>query len=162
MTMKDLIAKYPKIFEDYEGNPGRCNWECPDGWLLVIDDMCELIQWYVDHYNIWKPNPEYIPGSNYDHKDITTWDNIASRPIQVKCTQIKEKFGGLRFYCNNEDDYVSGLIAYATHLCHNRCENCGSTEELGQTEGWISIICSKCADTNKRKWNSRRDTTPKK
>jgi len=26
ITTEEIIAKYPKIFEDYQGNPGRVNW----------------------------------------------------------------------------------------------------------------------------------------
>jgi len=34
ITTEELIKKYPKIFEPYEGNPGNVNWGgVPNGWL---------------------------------------------------------------------------------------------------------------------------------
>ena len=38
MEIDELIAKYPKIFQDYHGNPGQCNWRgLPDGWIKNVD-----------------------------------------------------------------------------------------------------------------------------
>jgi hypothetical protein len=130
MTTEELIVKYPKIFQDYEGNPGRVNWYgVPDGWLPVIDKLCGSIQSYIDNVS------RYIDGKRV-------------KPKQVTCTQMKEKFGGLRFYADNTDEIVEGMISMAEYICDNKCQDCGSEEDLGLTSGWISVLCRNCAIAN--------------
>jgi hypothetical protein len=126
ISTKELIAKYPKIFEDYEGNPGRVNWYgVPDGWLSIIDKLCGAMQNYIDH------TTRYTNGG-----PIT--------PEQVTCVQMKEKFGRLCFYTNGHDDVIEGMITMAEYLCDNTCDECGSEEDLGVTSGWINVKCRKC------------------
>lgn len=126
MTTEELIAKYPKIFVDYEGNPGQCNWlDLPKGWVSIVDDLCGSMQQYIDNYVMYTKDGQF-------------------RPQQVTCVQMKEKFGGLRFYTNGHDDHIGGMIALAEYLCHNTCQQCGSREDLGVTSGWISVLCRTC------------------
>lgn len=139
-TLEELIAKYPKIFKDYEGNPGRVNWMgISKGWVPIVADLCECIQNYVDHHVSY------------------TKEGGEARPPQVECLQLKEKFGGLRFYTNGHDDVVDGMIKYAEHLCDNTCESCGTREDLGLTKGWIAVLCRKCSDKAEAKWESFED-----
>lgn len=150
ITIEELIAKYPKIFKDYEGNPGRVNWSgVPKGWLPIIDDLCGAMQDYIDTTTRFKDNPDYVPGSTYDQNDITTHKTINYRIPQVTCTQMKEKFGGLRFYTNGGDKITEGMISMAEYLCDNTCEVCGTREELGHTTGWITVCCKTCHDSGK-------------
>lgn len=126
MTTEDIINKYPKIFQSYEGNPDNVNWYgVPDGWLPIIDKLCGAIQDYIDN------TKRYIDG------ELKT-------PTQVVCTQMKEKFGGLRFYIEGGDDFVEGMINMAEFMCDNTCDECGSEEDLGVTKGWISVKCRTC------------------
>jgi len=130
ITTEKIIAKYPKIFEDYQGNPGRVNWHgVPEGWLPIIDKLCDCMQWYIDHHVKHTKEGQY-------------------KPAQVTCSQMKEKFGGLRFYENGADKTVDGMIHYAEYLADNTCQDCGSREDIGRTSGWISTICRTCAIGN--------------
>jgi hypothetical protein len=126
ITTEQLIQKYPKIFEDYEGNPARVNWYgVPDGWLSIIDKLCGCIQDYIDNTTRYTADgPKKLE--------------------QVTCAQMKEKFGGLRFYTNGNNDEVEGMIRMAEYMCDHTCQDCGSTEELGETSGWVSVICRSC------------------
>ena len=68
----------------------------------------------------------------------------SDRYPQVIATQVKEKFGGLRFYergCN--EDYQA--ISFAESLSYHICEKCGSMKDVGRTNGWIYTRCKKCA-----------------
>lgn len=127
MTLKELIQKYPKIFESYEGNPYGVNWEAPEAWLPVIDDMCGAIQSYIDNVVWYKDGEEF-------------------RPQQVKCVQMKEKWGKLRFYTRGADKTVEGMISMTTYICRQMCESCGTRENIGITDGWVSICCKPCYD----------------
>jgi hypothetical protein len=130
ITTEELIAKYPKIFQQYEGNPGMVNWYgVPDGWLSIIDKLCGSIQSYIDNVS------RYIDGKQV-------------KPKQVTCIQMKEKFGGLRFYADNTDEVVEGMISMAEYMCDYTCQECGSEENIGRTGGWITVLCQTCAGDN--------------
>jgi replicative DNA helicase Mcm len=55
----------------------------------------------------------------------------------------------LRFYINGGDDHIDGMISFAEHLSYNICEECGSTDRVKQTKGWITSLCCKCFAKNK-------------
>ena len=143
MTQEQLLQKYPKIFKPYEGNPRGVNWFIPDGWIGIVDTLCGSIQDHVDN--------------TYD------WINGEKEPKdQVRCTQMKEKFGGLRFYTDSGDDVVEGMVKMAEFLCENTCQDCGSEENIGKTTGWIYTICKSCADKRENtSWQSLEDLKTK-
>lgn len=150
MTHEELFEKYPRIFQDYEGNPGRCNWQVPEHWLPIIDDLCDLIQQHCDN-KAMVDNPDYVKGKKFDINDITTQVLIKKNREQVTCNQMKEKFGGLRFYINSGDEYVYALIRYAEHLSYRTCIGCGANKPEDDVQlkiGWIEPYCKKCRETN--------------
>lgn len=126
ITIEEIINKYPQIFENYEGNPDRVNWmDVPQGWLPIIDKLCGSIQSYIDN-------------------TVRFTKEGKVRPQQITCSQMKEKFGGLRFYTNGHDDVIEGMITMAEYMSDNTCEECGSEEDLGLTSGWITVKCRNC------------------
>lgn len=126
-----LYEKYPKIFrqKDLSMQETCMCWgiDCGDGWYMLIDELCSTLQWDTDHNN------RAESGTEGDHPQIET-------------VQVKEKYGGLRFYTNGETDKQQGAISFAEHLSFKICERCGSTDEVSQTKGWISTLCKKCMD----------------
>lgn len=146
MTTEDLIEKYPKIFEPYEGNPGYVNWfGIPPGWVKNVDILCGSIQDYIDYSCRSEPNPEFVEGEDKPRF-------IKIYPEQVRCIQLKEKFGTLRFYASGADANVNGMIKMAEYMCDNTCEKCGTNKNLGITKGWISVLCKKCSKEVSRPW----------
>jgi len=60
----------------------------------------------------------------------------------TKVTQIKEKFGGLRFYVTGTSDKNWKLIHKAEEKSYAVCEETGSEVEVGTwNDGWIRTIC---------------------
>jgi len=59
---------------------------------------------------------------------------------QVIVTQVKEKFGTLRFYYNGGDDYVAGIVAMAEAMTSVTCERCGKPGTRNDS-GYISVRC---------------------
>lgn len=123
-----LYKKYPKIFAQKNLGPRETlmcfGFECGDGWYWLIDGLCSSLQWHTDK-------------NSYP---------------QVEAIQVKEKFGGLRFYTNNIDDYLSGYIAFAETLSYKICDKCGTTNNITTTKGWIRTICKEClAEVDKTK-----------
>jgi hypothetical protein len=57
-----------------------------------------------------------------------------------RVVQIKEKFGGLRFYADNTDEYMNGLIDMAEKISIHVCEVCGNPGELRDTS-WVRTLC---------------------
>ena len=119
-----LVKKYSKIFADRHESMQKTamcwGFECDDGWYWLIDQLCSNIQSYIDD------NP---------HKKIS----------QVVATQVKEKFGGLRFYYEGGDSLIGGMVWLAESMSEHICESCGSIEHIGHTTGWIRTVCKKCA-----------------
>ena len=72
-------------------------------------------------------------------------ENISLIDPTVEAVQVKEKFGGLRFYINHGSEEVYKLIDAAEEISFTICENCGSSEGVKTTEeGWITTLCDKC------------------
>ena len=68
----------------------------------------------------------------------------------MNVTQVKEKFGGLRFYYDGGNNYIDGMVSFAEAMSYKTCEFCGTTHNVGQTnKGWIFTICKECIDTEK-------------
>ena len=116
-----LCAKYPEIFRDRNGDmrtTAMCwGFECGDGWYNIIDGLCATIQ-----------NREYNNKRN----------NIQIAPVVA--TQVKEKYGTLRFYYSGGDDYIDGAVSMAEHMSEVTCEKCGAPGKL-QSYGWAYTAC---------------------
>ena len=76
-------------------------------------------------------------------------DKLCSKlePMGVVAAQIKEKFGGLRFYINPVDkgdwDTIHNAINEAERKSYKTCENCG---QPGERKGgaWVRTLCDEC------------------
>jgi hypothetical protein len=83
------------------------------GWWPIIESLCENIQYHTDWWN---------------------------KNRQVVVEQIKEKFGGLRFYYTGGDDQISGMVRMAEECAAHSCETCGAPGTSGG-RGWIKTLC---------------------
>jgi hypothetical protein len=117
-----LVAKYPKIFADRHGNMMETcmcwGFSCGDGWYWLIDNLCSTIQSYLDS------------NKHLNHP-------------QVVASQVKEKFGTLRFYTNGACELINGMIWLAEHLSGHICEECGDIGEVQNIHGWYECRCPK-------------------
>ena len=59
---------------------------------------------------------------------------------QVVAVQVKEKFGGLRFYYQGGDDKIDGMVRMAESWAAHSCEECGAPGTSGG-KGWIKTLC---------------------
>lgn len=125
-----IFKKFPKIFKQRKlpmTQTCMC-WglECSDGWYNLIVLLCKHLQFMTDR----------------------------NKYPQVEAIQVKEKFGTLRFYHTFADskkkypaekyEYMRGMIDFAEYLSGSICEQCGSMDNVSQTEGWIITLCGKC------------------
>ena len=72
--------------------------------------------------------------------DITT--HSRKKGLDPIAMQVKEKFGGLRFYLHGADDYIFELIARAERRSLRICDVCGAGGKQLSLNGWISTRCT--------------------
>lgn len=102
--------------------------ECGDGWHMLLEQLLYSIEWHL--------NPEH----GWPRKER----------VLLRIDQIKEKFGGLRFYYMGGDEFVRGMVSFAESMSYHICEKCGSTKNVTQTSGWIKTLCEDCMEKVKQ------------
>jgi len=64
--------------------------------------------------------------------------------------QIKEKFGGLRFYIGKASNEIYGLIQEAEHKSIEICQECGEPGTSGSIKGWMATLCEEHKKVSKK------------
>jgi hypothetical protein len=107
-----LIERYPELFPQRGDEVPFNDWgfELPDSDFPLMEAMCRAL--YSNVYNA-KRNFEYSEKFKDQHperfeKDRETLEN-AVRDLPV-FAQIKTKFGQLRVYADNTNEYSDGVI----------------------------------------------------
>jgi len=146
--------------------------DCGDGWFNLLDQLCAQIQSYIDwrqdqYARAERYNQALAQALTGDKTKLTEYFTYGKTPDakthesvafeiarcqprllpllvpQVLATQVKEKFGALRFYYDGGDERVTGMVHLAEALSGATCECCGSpAERRGQT--WLSTLCDSC------------------
>ena len=126
-----LVEKYPKIFGEVGMSPQEScmafGIAVGDGWYWLIGQLCKVLQFNTDN----------------------------NKQPQVVAAQVKEKFGGLRFYISSGTDEQFAAIHFAESMSYGICEICGTTDNVGQTEGWIKTLCEKCKNKGVNKMSEK-------
>lgn len=113
-----LCKKYPEIFKDRHGD-------------MKQTAMC----WGFDHNDGW-------------YKII---DELCANIMKVcgdtvpVATQVKEKYGTLRFYIDSGNEAVFDAIAKAEDKSSRTCEICGESGKLRSKGHWVKTLCEKDA-----------------
>ena len=137
---KLLCEKYPKMMVNRNKSmieTCMCwGFECGDGWFNILDQLMSNIQHHID----WKEKQR-----SWAIRFNSTAPPEDMRPVpesipQVTLDQVKEKFGGLRFYYTGGDEHIRGLVSMAESMSEVTCEICGSPGKRGGN-GWISTRC---------------------
>ena len=118
--VEKLMTAYPQLFpKDADGKPREpdCGAWCPVGWQPMVEELCSKVAQIVDEHN-----------------------------LTFEIGQIKEKFGGLRFYYSYEGDRVdeiADLIHDAEERSFKICEVTGEAGDLcikGKGYGWMKTL----------------------
>lgn len=123
---RELCEKYPwliptnrwtgKIVEDYDYDYTELD-AMPDGWRIAFgDQMVEEL------------NQEFVKGGFVN---------------DYRITQIKEKYGGLRWYDNGNTEEGYNIINKYESLSRRICICCGKPAKY-ITFNWISPFCEDC------------------
>ena len=80
-------------------------------------------------------------------------DDIIKINPEIEVMQVKEKFGGLRFYTGGIDsdyaDKIYDLIEKADAESFKICENCGTREDVITKGDWLLTLCDNCRKERK-------------
>lgn len=114
-----LVRDFPLLFRDRHASPLQScmHWgfECGDGWEPLIRRAAEKLE-----------------------KCITEIAGLTLAPPYA--SQVKEKYGTLRFYLNCETDEMAEIVHQAEMESEKTCEECGSPGKL-RGEGWYYTAC---------------------
>ena len=140
---KEFEEKYPLLFRNKnETEPiNLFGIECRRGWEGLLNNAFTLL------YSKYKYNlGTYLYWKEKEHKEKIKESEQRLREAEEQLpivAQIKEKFGTLRFYCDNVDDYARGVIDMTEALSAEICEVCGGR---GRRVGgrWVQTLCENC------------------
>lgn len=112
MFSKRMEECFPEMFAGQYGG-----FAIGEGWWPILENLCANINSYLK------------------------WKNRESELVpQVVVEQIKEKFGGLRFYYQGGDLHIGGMVRMAEAWAEHSCETCGAPGTSGG-KGWIKTLC---------------------
>ena len=170
---KKLVKAFPLLYGDRNASmqsTAMC-WGFPgDGWFDIIWDLSSklepLIRKFIydnpnmscdgcgctkERHYAWKsrnpgkclaihadPDSEEKPPGNYFACFCDGY-----RSSHPRAAQVKEKFGGLRFYMTHGDDEIYKLVNEAEALSYKICEGCGKPAEKRDGH-WIYTSCDDC------------------
>lgn len=116
--------------------------------MMTEQEMNEFLESIGGLVNGWKTDTPPIKDAGYFSvgpgwypllKDLIT-DLIALGWDKQVC-QVKEKFGGLRFYINAASDAVHNRISEAENQSYEICEVTGQPGKLRTDIGWYTTLC---------------------
>lgn len=134
----------------FRGKPPVVASDLPDGWFPIVDALCRGIEALLE-----------------------------SEPERLEVSQIKEKFGGLRFYFSLEGaedmfldiqtdrgirtivghgdgppimEQIRSLVDAASLRSTTTCQDCGAPGVRAARGGWIATLCAVHAE----EWERRR------
>ena len=122
---RKLVEDFPILYQqrNWDMKATAMCWGFPgDGWEPLIRELSEKIEAY----------------------------NKKNQKAPVYAVQVKEKFGGLRFYVTSAPKWIWNLISEAEEKSYHICEWCGKPGKQRST-GWILTLCDACYE----KWQNR-------
>jgi hypothetical protein len=113
-----LVERWPRWFNtggDIRQTSMARGFEHEDGWFDILWRLCEDLEPRVAEFE-------------------------AAGGPKFEVTQVKEKFGGLRFYVNHKSDAIDQRIEAATEEASRTCEVCGQPGKMRQGR-CIKTLC---------------------
>lgn len=118
-----LCKDFPNLFGDRNASMKvtcMC-WGFPgDGWEKILREAAEKLEPLIVAYKQQYPGEE-----------------------APRASQVKEKFGTLRFYLSHGTDEMFKIVEEAERKSVTTCEDCGKKGKL-RKGGWLRILCSSC------------------
>lgn len=122
-----IYTDFPEFFNSVKSEPiESCHTpqylfgiECDSGWYQLLYDLFTEL--------------------NNNVKQLQS--ETSYTVVYPQMMQIKEKFGGLRFYVDSATDEQYKIISKYEHLSYHICEICGKKGKLRNVFGWYITLC---------------------
>jgi hypothetical protein len=113
----NLLESFPRLYRK-----GGMFWgfECGDGWNQIIYDLSAAVEASARREGL--------------DPDSDQWPLVQ---------QVKEKYGGLRFYLWNAIDEMGKLVEEAERRSLKTCEECGQAGRV-RDGSWVRTLCDRC------------------
>ncbi len=121
-----LIKAAPLLYRLYgtdSGWPMRWGFSCHDGWFDILLDLSRKIEAELQAMQAAGTPADALPHA----------------------LQVKEKFGGLRFYINRQSEQWTDWIKEAEAEAFKTCERCGAPGAMYERRGYLQTMCQLCA-----------------
>lgn len=148
---RQLYHEFPRLYRaasrPTSESAMRWGFMCGDGWFSIVRELSQQIEEAARLAGV-------VPDSD-------EWPCVM---------QVKEKFGGLRFYLSGGCSFELGssirrLVDAAHEHSLSTCESCGCPATLSEHEHWLRVECARCRairlETQERLTSSRSAVTPK-
>lgn len=120
-----LCKDFPNLFADRTASMRvtcMC-WGFPgDGWYGIIREAAEKLEPLIKAIRMERPDEDF-----------------------PRASQVKEKFGTMRFYMTMETDEMSKIVDEVERKSAETCEECGEKGEL-RRGGWLVTLCNSCLE----------------
>jgi hypothetical protein len=177
---KKLFEKYPKIFADANKSPQEScmafGLEVGDGWYNLIDILCEALTYtFTTSIEVDEEDGKRLglEANRWKNDDKDRYFFKVEAP-QVVASQVKEKFGTLRFYYHLKFDeantslaatkkypdlekinrrycdYIDGIIHFADIASAHVCEVSGEKGELMVRGGCFKTFSQKVVNESQK------------
>ena len=113
-----LIESCPRLY------PEDFYFECENGWFQLLLDLSLQLEAEINF--------------------CESPDIAEPCEIEFRATQVKEKYGTLRFYMTCSTDKMQDLIEEAEKKSQYICEHCSAPGTLTVRHGWWSVSCVEC------------------
>ena len=116
-----FFERFPKLFPNGKDVDPKISlmyygFGCRDGWFKLIWELCEDIEEIIEDEG----------------------------PEDFFVVQVKQKFGGLRFYTSEPNNKIYELITIAENDSVSICEDCGEFGTLRRGQGLLRTACDSC------------------
>jgi hypothetical protein len=136
-TFEKLAIAYPDLFQKAKVG----SFDIREGWFDLIDILCGLLSTKVEEAR----DKLHGARNNKKYEDkIPEYENQLEKALEELpiITQVKEKFGSLRFYTHGGTEVMDGYIRFAEQMSCRVCERCGAPGTF-RNDGWIRVLCDK-------------------
>jgi len=124
MKVDNLYEEFPLLYKERIGSDrspfALFGFELRDGWYPLLRELSEGLE----------PLFRNCPAA--------------------RVAQVKEKFGGLRFYIDGGTDAIYELIDAAETKSLRTCDQCGAEGER-RGGGWVRTLCEVCDEKRNKK-----------
>jgi hypothetical protein len=121
-----LTQSFPLLYQDKDKPLTESlmafGFECGDGWFDIIWNLSQKLELLIEDFIKNNPSEEWVP----------------------RASQVKEKYGTLRFYMSSETQEMSDAISLAESESAKTCEECGKAGSFRGTS-WVTVRCDEHA-----------------